>query len=126
MNIPTRVSAPLLSLILFPMAAQAISISHTDLPQTIRSGFYEVSLSSTYHSGTASAFHYYDWTNQPSSGWLIRYDLTSPSGEAAIDGSQASAFDGYLWMQIKSSYDDTIAPHAVTLFMDKVTPSPSA
>ncbi|HQT29667.1 MAG TPA: PEP-CTERM sorting domain-containing protein [Thiobacillus sp.] len=126
MNIPTRVSAPLLSLFLFPLAAQAVSISYTDLPQTLRSGFYEVSLSSTYSSGTASAFHYVDWANQASSGWLMRYDLTSPSGEAAIDGSQARAFDGYLWMQVKHSYDDTTAPHAVTLFMDKVTPSPSA
>ena len=88
--------------------------------------FYQVSLSSTYSSGTASAFSYFDPTNPGNSGWLMRYDLTSPSGEAAIDGSQARAFDGYLWMQVQSRYNDTTAPHAVTLFMDKVTPTPSA
>ncbi|MDP1924098.1 MAG: hypothetical protein Q8K57_04875 [Thiobacillus sp.] len=126
MNISASVAAPLLSLFLFPMAAQAVSISYADLPQTIRSGFYEVSLSSLYSSGTASAFSYYDRTNQANSGWLMRYDLTSPSGEAAIDGSQARAFDGYLWMQVKHSYIVTTAPHAVTLFMDQVTPTPSA
>lgn len=126
MNISASVAAPLLSLSLFPMAAQAVSISYADLPQTLRSGFYEVSLSSLYSSGTASAFSYYDRTNQANSGWLMRYDLTSPSGEAAIDDSQARAFDGYLWMQVKHSYIVTTAPHAVTLFMDQVTPSPSA
>ena len=125
MNLSTRVSAPLLSLLLFPLAAQAVSISYTDLPQTVRSSFYGVSLSSTYSYGTASAFHYVG-SNQGGSGWLMRYDLTSPSGEATINGSYARAFDGYLWMQVKTRYNDTTAPHAVTLFMDKVTPTPSA
>ena len=95
MNISASVAAPLLSLFLFPIAAQAVSISYADLPQTIRSGFYEVSLSSLYSSETASAFSYVDWTDQANSGWLMRYDLTSPSGEAAIDDSQPRAFDGY-------------------------------
>ncbi|OGU19766.1 MAG: hypothetical protein A2580_01795 [Hydrogenophilales bacterium RIFOXYD1_FULL_62_11] len=126
MNIPTRVSASLLSLMLFPMVAHAASISRSDLPQTIQSGANVIALSSAYSSATASAFSYFDLTNPGNSGWLMRYDLTSPSGEAAIDGSQARAFDGYLWMQVKSSYNDTTAPHAVTLFMDKVTPTPSA
>jgi len=40
MNLSTRVSAPLLSMLLFPLAAQAVSITQADLPQTLRTDFW--------------------------------------------------------------------------------------
>jgi hypothetical protein len=48
--------------------------------------------------------------------------MTSPSGLTDIDGHQTAAYDGYLWMRVKSVYSAVAAAHAVTLYRDKVTP----
>lgn len=119
-------SVLLLSLSAFPHIAKAITIS--ELPATIQScvtaGSCVVSFSDAYDSGTASAFAMYD----PSTGkhdWLMRYGLTSPSGQVDIAGAQTSAYGGYLWMQIANFYNAAETEHAVTLFLDKVSPVPS-
>lgn len=120
-------SVLLLSLSAFPFAAQAVSIS--ELPATIQScvmaGSCAVNYSGAYDSGTASAFEMVDL---PSGkwNWLVRYGLVSPSGQAIIGGGQNTAYSGYLWMQVASNYSAAETAHPVTLFLDKVTPAPSA
>lgn len=132
-------SLPVISVLLCSLVvsleAQAVTVSQSALPQTIQSTLCpsssscSVSLNSSYSSGKVSAFFYDD---QPSSfGWLIRYDLTSPSGQTDFNNSdpdylppstQTTAYDGYLWMRVQGIYSAAAATHAVTLYRDKVTP----
>lgn len=116
-----------LSLSAFPFAAQAVTIS--ELPASIQScittGSCAVDYSGSYDSGTASAFAMFN-TSTGKQDWLMRYDLVSPSGQTDIEGVQTSAYGGYLWMQVASSYSAAETEHAVTLFLDKVTPVPDS
>lgn len=118
-------SVLLLSLSAFPFAAQAVSIS--ELPATIQScitaGSCGVNLSSSYDSGTASAFSMFDMSS--GLNWLVRYNLVSPSGEMDINGTQNTAYNGYLWMQVANNYSAAETAHSVTLFLDKVAPVPN-
>ncbi len=116
-----------LSLSTFPYTAEAITLS--ELPASIQScigaGNCVVGLGDAYSSGSASAFAMID----PSTGkqdWLMRYALVPPSGESDSEGAQTSIFGGYLWMQVAASYNAAEAQHAVTLFLDKVTPVPGS
>lgn len=117
-------SVLLLSLSTFPFAAHAVSIS--ELPTTIQScimaGSCGVNLSSSYQSGTASAFSMFDVSG--GQNWLMRYSLVPPSGQTVIGGAQNTAYSGYLWMQVARNYRAAETEHAVTLFLDKVTPVP--
>lgn len=115
-------SVLLLGLSAFPFAARAVSIS--ELPATIQScittGSCGVNLSSSYDSGTASAFSMFDMSS--GQNWLVRYKLVFPSGETDISGTQNTAYNGYLWMQVANNYSATETAHPVTLFLDKVAP----
>jgi hypothetical protein len=120
-------SVLLLTLSAFPFAAQAVSFS--ELPATIQScisaGSCLVDYSGgSYNSTTASAFAMVDL---PSGkwNWLVRYDLTPPSGQTDINGVQSSTYGGYLWMQVANNYSAAETAHPVVLFLDKVTPVPS-
>jgi hypothetical protein len=119
---------PVLFLILsaLPFAAKAVTVS--ELPATIQSCFAEgscqVSLSSSYQSGTASAFLMFDGLAGKTS-WLMRYNLVSPSGQAVLGGGQNTTYSGNLWMQVASNYSAAETFHPIKLFLDKVTPVPS-
>lgn len=125
-------SIPIISVLLCSLIvsveAQAVTVSRTALPQTIQSTLCpsssscSVFLNSSYSSGKVSAFIYQDYTTSDP-GYLLRYDLTPPSGQTDIDGNQTAAYDGYLWMRVQHSYSTTAATHAVTLYLDKVTPA---
>lgn len=54
----------------------------------------------------------------------MRYALVPPSGERDSEGALTQAFGGYLWMRTGASYDGADTEHAVTLFLDKVSPVP--
>ena len=123
-----------LSASIVPLAAQAVvSIPLAQLPSSIQSCITSASCvmshTSSYDSGTASAFYisgFQTGTGGSSTGWLIRYNLVPPSGGTDINAMQTSAYDGYLWMHVQSSYTTAESAHPVTLFLDKVTPAPSS
>lgn len=117
----------LLSLSAFPYTAEAITLS--ELPAAIQScigaGNCVVGLGDAYNSGSASAFLMID----PATGkqdWLMRYGLTLPSGESNSEGVQTGTYGGYLWMQVAAAYSASETEHAVTLFLDHVTPAPGS
>lgn len=125
-------SIPIISVLLCSLVvsveARAVTVSRSALPQTIQSTLCppssscSVFLNSVYSSGKVSAFSYgYTVADQ---GLLLRYDLTPPSGQTDINGDQTAAYDGYLWMRVQNSYSTSAATHAVTLYLDKVTPAP--
>lgn len=124
-------SIPIISLLLCSLIvsveARAVTLSRSLLPQTIQSTLCPTSsscsvfLNSIYSSGTVSAFSYSH--TAADQGLLLRYDLTPPSGQTDINGSLTAAYDGYLWMRVQNSYNAAAATHAVTLYLDKVTPA---
>ena len=112
--------------------ARAVTVSRSALPQTIQSTFCpsssscSVFLNSVYSDGKVSAFSYGSTaygSTAADQGLLLRYDLTPPSGQTDINGNQTAAYDGYLWMRVQNSYSTATATHAVTLYLDKVTPA---
>ncbi|AAZ96466.1 hypothetical protein Tbd_0513 [Thiobacillus denitrificans ATCC 25259] len=111
----------------FPLAAQAVAVS--ELPASIQScitsGSCVVNYPGAYDSGTASAFEMFDLSSQKWN-WLVRYNLVPPSGQTVIGGGPNTAYSGYLWMQVASSYSASEAAHPVTVFLDKVTPAPDS
>ena len=122
---------PIISVLLCSLVvsveARAVTVSRSALPQTIQSTLCQSSsscsvlLNSVYSSGKVSAFSYgYTAADQ---GLLLRYDLTPPSGQTDINGNQTAAYDGYLWMRVQNSYSTAATTHAVTLYLDKVTPA---
>lgn len=120
-------SVLLLSLSAFSFTAKAVSLS--ELPATIQSCITArtcgVNFSSSFDSGTASAFSITDLMSGQTN-WLMRYSLVSPSGETDISGTQSNAYGGHLWMQVANSYSSSETDHAITLFLDKVTPTPGS
>ena len=54
----------------------------------------------------------------------MRYTMVPPSGQSRINPSQTDAFSGYLWMLAKSTYSATETAHPLTLYLDKVAPTP--
>ena len=112
-------------------SAKAVTVSTAELPATIQScisaGTCAVFQSSSYQSGTASAFQIFDLSGNNSPSLLMRYDLVSPSGQSSIgEGGSTTPFSGYLWMQVARNYKATDTVHAVKLFTDKVTPVPAS
>lgn len=118
----------LLSLSAFHPAASAITVA--DLPATIQScvtaGDCDVDAMPSYISDTAQAFLIRNDVDPFQSTWLTRYALVPPSGERDSEGAQLAAYGGYLWMQTALFYDAADSEHAVTLFLDKVTPAPAS
>lgn len=119
----------LLCSLVVSVEARAVTVSRSALPQTIQSTLCpsssscSVLLNSVYSSEKVSAFSYaYAADDQ---GLLLRYDLSPPSGQTDINGNQTAAYDGYLWMRVQHSYSTSAATHAVTLYLDKVTPAPA-
>jgi hypothetical protein len=119
-------SLPVFSALLFSFAvsmeARAVTVSFADLPLTIQQSGDAVDLNSSYSFGGVSAFA--TFTNSGGLSWLMRYDMTSPSGQTDIDGNQTAAYDGYLWMRVQNSYSAASTYHAINLYRDKVTPTP--
>lgn len=119
----------LLCSLVVSVEARAVTVSRSALPQTVQSTLCpsssscSVLLNSVYSSEKVSAFTYgYTADDQ---GLLLRYDLSPPSGQTDINGNQTAAYDGYLWMRVQHSYSTAAAMHAVTLYLDKVTPAPT-
>lgn len=119
-----RLSARVVVLLCFPLmfavtTVQAATITTSDLPGSIQSCITSatcfVSNSSSYDSGTASAFQITQSTgNGYENNWLMRYALVSPS-----------AGGGYLWMLAKNSYSASESAHPFTLYLDKISPTPN-
>jgi len=119
-------SLPVFSALLFSFAvsmeARAVTLYFADLPLTVQQSGDQVELNSFYSFGGVSAFA--TFTNSGGWGWLMRYDMTSPSGQTDFDGNQTAAYDGYLWMRVQNSYSAAATSHAITLYRDQVTPTP--
>jgi hypothetical protein len=96
--------------------AKAATITTSDLPDSIQSCITAatcfVSTSSSYDSGTASAFQITQNTgNGYENDWLMRYTLVQPSGQSRINPSQNDNFSGYLWMLARSTYSAAETAH---------------
>lgn len=107
----------------------AAIITTADLPGSIQSCITAatcfVSHSSAYDSGTASAFQIQQIEGSDTeNNWLMRYTLVPPSGQSRINPSQTDVFNGYLWLLAKGIYSATETAHPLTLYLDKVTPTP--
>lgn len=98
------------------MQAQALTVSNAALPATIRSTL-STGLTGFDIGPGISVFNY-------GSNYLVRYDMSPPSGQTDINGNQTAAYDGYLWMEVQGSYSTASNRHAITLYRDKVTPAP--
>jgi len=118
----------LLSLALSTPGRAAI-ITNTDLPSSIQSCITattcSVSYSSEYDSGTASAFGITENTGSgPANDVLMRYALTSTSGYSNVNPTQSGTYNGYLWVLAQTIYSASETAHPITLFLDKVSPTP--
>jgi hypothetical protein len=125
----TRIFALLFLALAFSVQVRAATITITDLPGSIQSCITAatcfVSNTSTYDNGTASAFSI---TQSTGSGTevnvLMRYTLVPPSSQSTLDPPQNDALSGYLWMLAKTFYSASETAHPITLYIDKVSPSP--
>jgi hypothetical protein len=126
---------------LFCIPAGAATISSSDLPAAIQSCIsagdcYLPNNTSAADVGNAAVFDFFDSVNStPDSKYLVRYDLVAPSAyhvdSEYIDPSDdtrhtinsTSPFDGYLWLLVNDRYSLASGAHALTLYMDKVSPS---
>ncbi len=113
--------------LLAPLSAHAIDVTVADLPGSIQSCVANASCSvnttSVYDSATASAFAITD-ASQP--GYLIRYALAAPSGQDITSLTPPSTpYSGYLWMQVQSFYSASQSADPITLYLDKVSPTPA-
>jgi len=105
--------------LMFPVTTtHAATITTSELPGSIQSCVTSatcfVSNTSSYDSGTASAFQITQNTgNGFENDWLMRYALLPPSSGG-----------GYLWLLARSSYSSTETAHPFTLYLDKVSPTP--
>jgi hypothetical protein len=102
----------------FSVPVRAASVSDSDLPGAIQSCITAttciVSNTSSYDSGTVSAFQIFQNTGGGyENNWLIRYALVPPSSGG-----------GYLWMLAKNSYSASESAHPFTLYLDKISPTP--
>ncbi len=112
-----------------PATGNAATITNSELPGTIQSCITMatcfVSNTSSYDSSTVSAYQIFQSTGAGYEGnWLIRYKLSSPSGQSHINPSLSDSFSGYLWMLAKNNYSATETLHPFTLYLDKVSPTP--
>lgn len=129
MRLLARVIAPLFLALTFSMTVRAATVTNADLPGSIQSCITMatcfVSNTSSYDSGTASAFQIVQPTGSGIEyNWLMRYALVPPSGQSRINPTQNDGFSGYLWMLAKDSYSATETAHPFTLYLDKVSPAP--
>lgn len=116
--------------LMFPVTTtHAATITTSELPGSILSCITSatcfVSNTSSYDSGTASAFQIAQNTGSGYEfDWLMRYTLAPPSSQSRVDWPQPESFSGYLWMLARSSYSATETAHPFTLYLDKVSPTP--
>lgn len=129
MRLLARVIAPLFLALTFSMTVRAATVTNADLPGSIQACVAAttcfVSNTSTYDSGTASAFQIAQNTGSGlENNWLMRYSLVPPSGQLRLDPPVDDSFSGYLWMLAKDSYSASETAHPFTLYLDKVSPAP--
>ena len=112
-----------------PGSAPAATVSLSDFPATVQSCWGSgcfVPFTSGYDSGSVAAWTMFDLAGQlGQQTWLIRYELAPPSGSDSLS-TGFTPYGGYLWMQVQKSYNAADPSHAVTLFMDHVTPKPES
>lgn len=129
MRLLARAVALLFLSLAFSIPVRAATITNADLPSSIQSCITAVTCfvtnTSAYDSGTASAFQITQSTGSGTeNNWLMRYALVPPSGQSRINPPQTDAFSGYLWMLAKTFYSAAETAHPLTLYLDKVSPTP--
>lgn len=129
MRLLARAIALLFLSLTFSITTRAATVSNSDLPGSIQSCITAstcfVSNTSSYDSGTASAFQIIQPTGSGAEfNWLMRYTLVPPSGQSRINPPQTDSFSGYLWMLAKGTYSATETAHPFTLYLDKMSPTP--
>ncbi|NJD04889.1 MAG: hypothetical protein FIA97_00125 [Methylococcaceae bacterium] len=112
-----------------PVTAGAVTIAASELPNGIQScvssGICSVDPASAYDSARAAAFPILqDGAGGIEQNWLMRYTLAPSSVQSRSNPAQTETLGGYLWMLFKGQYAATETAHEVTLFLDKVSPTP--
>lgn len=127
MHAHIRCTGLLLAGLLAPWSARAMDVTVADLPATIQScvtnATCSVNTTSLYDSATASAFAI---TDAGQAGYLMRYTLAPPSGQDITYLTPPStSYSGYLWMQVQGFYSASQNADPITLYLDKVSPTPA-
>lgn len=105
-----------------------MGVTVADLPGSIQSGIASatcsVSYRSTYNSAIASVFDSYN-VGQVGYNYLVRYALVAPSGQTITSPSSFTPYTGYVWMQVQGAYSASQTAEPITLYLDKVSPTPA-
>jgi len=113
-------------LLLLGSVRAVLAIPLSDLPSQIQDCVVNGPCSSDFRSpvydfGNMQA---YDYSDGVGSGYALRYLLTPPSGQDSGD-SGFTPYTGYLWLTVYDSYDLTMDAARVTVYTDKVSPTPA-
>ncbi len=107
---------------------QATTVTFGEMPATIQSCWNttcSVNTTSSYSSASVSAFQINRFNgNSQEQDWLVRYTLAPPSSQYNSNIPQTDALSGYLWLLANNSYSASESAHPLTLYLDKVTPTP--
>lgn len=97
-------------------SAQAIVfVQNSELPTAMQGNFGSMVVSS-FNTTNMAAFGYME---NSVAKWLIRYNVLPPSSQAG------QPLGGAIWLSANNAYDLTNNSHNLTLYTDRITPTPS-
>jgi len=131
MNAKTLSAAFILAASTLGLSVEAETILFSALPAPIQAcasgGTCAPDTSSLATVGNATIFQMFDnLAVAPDLKYMVRYGLVAPSADAFSSNLTSSTVpvSGYLWLLVDNSYALASNAHAMTLYLDKLTPPP--